>query len=69
MARSNLVQVKKNRTLKWLSNLSEQDQLAVVDLAVKKRQEVHKEYKDEEKTKIRTKKTEHGTRKCGEGRC
>ena len=49
MARSNLVQVKKNRTLKWLSNLSEQDQLAVVDLAVKKRQEVHKEYKDEEK--------------------
>ena len=35
--------------MKWLSNLSEQDQLAVVDLAVKKRQEVHKEYKDEEK--------------------
>ena len=40
---------KKNKTLKWLSNLSEQDQLAVVDLAVKKRQQVHKEYQDEEK--------------------
>ena len=37
MARSNLVQLKKNKTLKWLSDLSEQDQLAIVDLAVKKR--------------------------------
>ena len=49
MARSNLVQVKKNKTIKWLSNLSEQDQGAVVDLAVKKRQQVHKEYQDEKK--------------------
>ena len=49
MARSNLVQAKKNKTLKWLSNLSKLDQLAVVDLAVKKRRQVHKEHKDEEK--------------------
>ena len=49
MARSNLVQVKKNKTLKWLSNLSQQNQLAIVDLAVKNRQQVHKDYKDEEK--------------------
>ena len=49
MARSNLVQVKKNKTLKWLSNLPEDEQSAIVDLAVKQRRFVSKEYRDEEK--------------------
>ena len=49
MARSNLVQVKKNRTLKWLSNLPQDDQSTIVDLAVKQRRIVNKECRDEEK--------------------
>ena len=49
MARSNLVQVKKNKTLKWLSNLPEDEQSAIVDLAVKQRRFVSKECRDEEK--------------------
>ena len=49
MARSNLVQVKKNKTLEWLSNLPDDDQSAIVDLAVKQRRIVSKECRDEEK--------------------
>ena len=37
MAHSNLVQVKKNKTLKWLSNLPEDEQSVIFDLAVKQR--------------------------------
>ena len=48
MTRSNLVQVKKNETLKWLSNLPEDEQSAIVDLAVKQRRFVSKECRDEE---------------------
>ena len=48
MARSNLVQVKKTTTLKWLSGLPPDDQSVVVDLAVKQRRLVSK---DEEKAR------------------
>ncbi len=42
LARSNLVQVKKNKTLKWLSNLQENNQSAIVNLAVKEKIEILK---------------------------
>ena len=48
LARSNLVQAKKNKTLKWLSDLPDEEQLAVVDLAVQQRRQVTREYKKEE---------------------
>ena len=48
MARSNLVQVNKNKTLKWLSNLPGDEQSAIVDLTVKQRF-VSKECREEEK--------------------
>ena len=48
MPRSNLVEVKKNKTLSWLCYLPEKEQLTVLDLAVKQRRCVLKEYKDEE---------------------
>ena len=51
MARSNLVQVKKNKTLKWLSNLPEDEQSVIVDLAVKQRRFVSKECRDEVKVR------------------
>ena len=51
VARSNLVQVKKNKTLKWLSNLQEDDQSAIVNLAVKQRRFVTKECRNEEKVR------------------
>ena len=49
MSRSNLVQAKKNKTLTWLYDLTEKEQLTVLDLAVKQRRCVFKECKDEEK--------------------
>ena len=48
LARSNLVQAKKNKTLKWLSDLPDEEQLAVVDLDVQQRRQVTREYKKEE---------------------
>ena len=49
MSRSNLIQVKRNKTLQWLSNLPKEEQIAVVDMAVKQRRHVTKQYKDEER--------------------
>ena len=46
--RSNLVQVKKNKTLKWLSSLPEKNQASVVNLAVKERKNVAEKCKSEE---------------------
>lgn len=43
MSRSNLVQVKKNRTMKCVSDLPEEEQLAMVDMAVKQRRCVSKD--------------------------
>ena len=51
LARSNLVQVKKNKTLKWLSNLQEEDQSAIVNLAMKQRRFVTAECRNEEKVR------------------
>ena len=48
VSRSNLVQVKKNQAMKWLDELPCEQQLRVLDLAVKERQNVVKEYKNEE---------------------
>ena len=56
MSRSNLVQVKKNKTLKWLSDLPEEEQLAVVNRAVKQRRCVHDEYKGEERRRFEQRK-------------
>lgn len=47
MTRSNLVQVKKNKTLHWLSQLPDSKQ-AVIDMAVQRRRQVTQVYKDEE---------------------
>ena len=48
MTRANLVQVKKNKTLKWLSSLPETHQVSVINHAIKQRHSVLKEYKEEE---------------------
>ena len=55
MARSNLVQMKKNHTMKWLHELPSEQQLNVLDLAVKGRQKVAQESKreDEQRDKQR----------------
>ena len=56
LARSNLVQVKKNKSLKWLSNLKEEDQSAVIDLAVRRRRLVTKECRNEENARAQQRK-------------
>ena len=48
MSRSNLVQVKKNKTMHWLSQLPDGKQQAVIDMAVQRRRQVTQMYKDEE---------------------
>ena len=40
MSRSNLVEMKKNKTLSWLSEIPQKNQLEVIDLAVKERRHV-----------------------------
>ena len=53
VARSNLVEMKKNHTVKWLCDLPEEKQLRVLDLAVKERPRVIEEYRKEEKERSR----------------
>ena len=48
MARSNLVELKKNKSMRWLNELTDDQQGKVMDLAIESRQKVCKEYKDEE---------------------
>lgn len=48
LSRSNLVEVKKNKTLKWLSNLPSDKQTRIVDFAVKQRRLTAKECQEEE---------------------
>ncbi len=48
MSRSNLVQVKKNKTVHWLSQLPDGKQQAVIDMAVKRRRQVTQTYKHED---------------------
>ena len=40
MSRSNLVQLKKNKTMKWLSQLPSEKQTSVINMAVKNRHRV-----------------------------
>ena len=64
MSCSNLVEVKKNKTLSWLCDLPEKEQLTVLDLAVKQRRCVLKEYKDEEEQRFTHRRQKNGERKC-----
>lgn len=48
---SNLVQVKRNETLKWLSSLLDDEQSGIVDLAVKRRRFVTRECKEDIKSR------------------
>ena len=43
VARSNLIEVKKNKTVKWLDELPDDQQLTIIDLAVKRREAVNLE--------------------------
>ena len=43
VARSNLIQVKKNQSLKWLNELPDHQQSGIIDLAVKRREAVNLE--------------------------
>uniref|UniRef100_A0A1X7T216 Uncharacterized protein n=1 Tax=Amphimedon queenslandica TaxID=400682 RepID=A0A1X7T216_AMPQE len=45
VARSTLVEVKKNKTVKWLDELPHDQQLTVIDMAVRKREAVNQETK------------------------
>ena len=51
MARSYLIQVKKNKIIKWLETLPCDQQRLVVDLAVKQRRFVSKECRDDVKVR------------------
>lgn len=48
LSRSNLIQVKKNKTIEWFQQLSKEQQHSVVELAIHRRAEVAKQYKDQE---------------------
>ena len=49
VVRSNLVEVKKNKTMKWLDSLPDDHQGKVIDLAVESRQAVRREHVEAEK--------------------
>ena len=48
LTRSNLIEVKKNKTMKWYAGLSEDKQEHIARLAVRERTNVAKQYKDEQ---------------------
>ena len=48
LSQSNIVEVKKNKTLSWFEQLSKEQQEAVTQLAVQRRREVAKRHKHEE---------------------
>ena len=48
MARSNLIEIKKNKSMKWLQQLPSEQKDKVLDLAVKRRREVLRERKEED---------------------
>ena len=49
VARSNLVEIKKNHTMQWLHELPDDKQLKVLDLAIKERPRVAEEYRKAER--------------------
>lgn len=48
LSRSNLIQVKKNKTMQWFEQLPKEKQDSIVELAIRRRAEVAKQYKKEE---------------------
>lgn len=50
VARSNLIEVKKNKTIQWLDELPYDQQSAIIDLAVKKRETVNAETQERSKS-------------------
>ena len=48
LSRSNLIEVKKNKTMEWFQLLSKEQQHSIVKLAVHRKAEVAKRYKEEE---------------------
>ena len=52
MSRSNLVQLKKNKTMMWLSELPCEKQTAVIDMAVKRRRQVKQTYIEEQIARV-----------------
>ena len=58
MAKSNLIQVKKNKTIKWLTSQTPDEQHNIVELARKSRNEVREDYKHaaEDRQKLRQEK-------------
>ena len=53
LTRSNLVQAKKNKTIKWLDNLTDAEQGKVIELAVRSRKSVKKSLNEEEEEQSR----------------
>ena len=49
VSRSNLVSAKKNKAIEWLDDLTDEQQLNVIELAVESRKFVREEYKEAEK--------------------
>ena len=47
MTRSNLIEVKKNKTVQWMNHLPDDQFENVVDYAVKRRKDVMREYQEE----------------------
>ena len=56
MSRSNLVQLKKNKTMKWLSKLPSEKQTTVIDMAVKRRRQVKQTYIEEQTARVECRK-------------
>ena len=55
LTKSNLVEIKKNHTMKWFNVLPKDRQIVIIELAVKRRKEVREDFKETQK-KIVTKK-------------
>ena len=51
MTRSNLIEVKKNKTMQWMNHLPEDQFETVVDYAVKRRKDVMRECQEEERVR------------------
>ena len=66
MTRSNLVEMKKNKTMKWFQELPQKERQAVSSLAKKSRGDVMKKYREEEIA--RSKLRQENMRRCHERR-
>ena len=64
MTRSNLIQVKKNKTMQWLNQLPHDQQRTIVKLAIQRRGEVAKHFKEEEALRSRQRREKMVREKC-----